>query len=134
VPTEFGITHLSGLSLGIDPARGDSTPRARPSGPYFSVGTLGTGLSQIIKSVQSVDAGGVTASRTTAVELTVANVPTDAVIVATPDSLWSTAALNTLGIQSYVSVAAGTVVVALSNNSGNNVTVPTLNWQILAIS
>lgn len=50
----YGITHLSGLSVGIDPARADKTPRIRPSGPYFSVGT------QYTAGIQRISSGTVT--------------------------------------------------------------------------
>jgi hypothetical protein len=36
---DFGLTHVSGLSIGIDPARTDLTPRSRGTGAVFSVGT-----------------------------------------------------------------------------------------------
>jgi hypothetical protein len=131
--TGFGVTHRSGLSVGIDPARGDLTPDARGSGAVLSVGTIGSGIKYIINSVVSVDAGGVTASRVTFVPLTVANVQVNDYVSAAPTSLWSGAVVGALGIQSYTSTGAGVVMVALSNNSGNNITVPTVNWRVVAI-
>jgi len=47
------VTHLSGLSLGIDPARADKTPKGRTSGPYLSVGT------QYMAGIQRISSGTV---------------------------------------------------------------------------
>ena len=125
---DFGLTHLSALSLGWDPARPDKTPRER-SQYFLSIGTLGTSITQMIASTQSVAAGGVTASRTTTVTLLVANVRQNDLVQVTPYSQWSGAALNTLSYQAYCP-SDHSVTIAFSNNSGNNITVPTINWRI----
>jgi hypothetical protein len=124
---DFGLTHVSALSIGWDPARADYTPRER-SQYYLSIGTLGTSITQLISSTLSVDVGGVTASRTTTVDLYLANVRQNDLVQATPWSQWS----GTLVALSYHAYCPSdhSVTIAFSNNSGNNITVPTINWRV----
>lgn len=128
---EFNLTTLSALSVGWDPARADGTPRGQNQF-FFSIGTQGTSITQLIASTKSVDAGGVTKSRTTTVSLFVQNVRQNDLVQVTPWSQWSGIPLNSLSWQAYAP-SDHSVVIAFSNASvSNDVAVPTINWRIAA--
>lgn len=129
----FGVTHLSGLSVGWDPARADNTPRSRGAGAVLSIGTLGDGIKKVFVSTVSVTPGGVTGSLTTTVAVTVTGVDQNDAVFATPHSQWSGVDCNTVSYTAHAA-ADDTVNVVFSNGSLLDVTLVATNWQIVAIS
>ena len=127
----FGATTTSGLSVGYDTARTDLTPEAIGGGAVLSVGTVGTGIKYILTSIQSANIGGVTASQTTEVQLSVSNVQQNDIVFANPWSQWSGVAEGVVVTASAPS--AGAVYLNFSNTSATNIAVPTVNWNILVI-
>ena len=147
MPVTHGLTHLSGLSVGIDPARGDLSPRARANGPYFSVGsqteflvsknalslgTRGTAFKHLVSSVLSVTLGEATTSRTTTATVTLAGAELDDYVTVNPASIWSGPYLA-LFLTAQVT-GADTVSITASNNSGNDVTPDAMNMRVTAIA
>lgn len=128
---EFGVTHLSGLSVGWDPARTDYTPRDRVDGAVLSVGTQGTGINRIVTSVQTATIGGLAASQTSEVQLLVTNVRQNDLVLANPWSQWSGVAEGAVVTASAPSDHS--VYLNFSNTSATALTLPAVNWNIIAI-
>jgi hypothetical protein len=127
----FGITHLSGLSVGWDPARTDYTPDSRGAGAVISIGTQGTGINRIVTSVQSADIGGLAASQTSEVQLLVTNVRQNDLVLANPWSQWSGVAEGAVVTASAPSDHS--VYLNFSNTSDTALTLVNVNWNIIAI-
>ncbi len=147
MPVKYGLTHLSALSVGIDPARSDLAPRERANGAYFSVGsqaeflvsknalslgTRGTAFKHLVSSVVSVTLGQATASRFTTATVTLTGAEVNDHVTANPASIWS-GDYYALSYTAQVT-AADTVSITASNNSGNNITPDAMNWRVTAIA
>ncbi len=129
---EFDLTTLSALSIGWDPARGDSTPRERTAGPYLSVGTGGQGVVGIFSSVVSVDPASLTAGSASTLTVALPGVKEDSMVIAHPiSSLWSAEYLR-LNHVAY-GLADGVVEIGFSNTTGATVNAVELNWRVTAI-
>ena len=111
----FGLTHLSGLSV------------------YGTRESTGEGIRKIIVSTQSVNIGAVGTSDVTTVDLLVTNVDQNAAVFATPHSQWSTDTSNYVNYNAYAP-SDHSVSIAFSNFSNTDITIATVNWQIVAIS
>lgn len=147
MPVKYGLTHLSGLSVGIDPARADLAPRERSDGAYFSVGsqaeflvsknaisigTAGTAIVNITSSVVSVDPASMAAGSASTLTVAVPGALADSCIIAHPiSSLWS-AEYARLNYHAY-GLSAGVVEIAFSNTTGATINADDLNWRVTVI-
>lgn len=132
MPVQFGVTHISALSVGIDPARACNTPRDRLSGPFFSVGTGGSGVVGIYSSVVSVNPASMAAGSASTLTVALAGVQADSAVFAHPiSSLWSGEYLR-LNYAAY-GLSAGVVEIGFSNTTGATIDAAEMNWRVTAI-
>jgi hypothetical protein len=129
----FGVTHVSGLSIGFDLARTDFTPRERGASAVFSVGTQGAGITGIYSSVVSVTPGSVpaSASASTTAQITLTGAAIGDSVIVTPTSAWS-GLYFPIYYKAEVT-AANTVDIVFSNSSGLAIVPDAMNWRVTAI-
>ncbi len=128
----FDLTHLSALSVGIDPARPGITPRGRIGLPVLSVGSAGNGIVGIHSSVVSVDPASMAAGSTSTLTVAVAGALADSCVIAHPiSSLWSDE-YSRLNYTAY-GLSAGVVEIGFSNTTGATINADSLNWRVTVI-